>query len=346
MTDELSPGLIAAAISALGREQVREAWRYTEAWRVLSAAGVPVLELRHALERPTRKTEPTRVTDEWDRRGARGLLVMHGKPGTGKTHSAALWALRRFDARRPTTWLPCASWPSYGFDEQQAWIKRGEQAPALVLDDLGAGATAAEYARKPLEGLLMQRLSQSRPTLVLSNANLAETSAWLGPRLNDRLKMAGGIYSLTMGDSLRELDDTDVDELGRSPTWHRNTEICALLGCWLDDGALVIGRALVAAADNGANNRAAEMLGLHKGKVRARAHERQREEQASADEYRNMVARLCSEYGVEFDVRFCDGADGMRAMLDAVAMKRAADEAARRAELRALALVPSEEKTG
>lgn len=315
MTTELPPRIIALAIAELAIDLVRAAWRDLEAWRVLTGAGVPVLELRLALETPETLTEPLARLREWNERG---VLVEHGVPGTGKTHAAILWLLSTVDRnlRYPSMrglsmcWLAAATWPYQDRKLQDAWLRRGEGADVLVLDDLGAGASAAEWTRQPMEGMLMNRISAGKRTMLITNANAAETRSWLGPRLVSRIEMGGRIVEIKSRKDLRKPDTTEVDEYGRSATWHRNAEIVEALGCRRVDGTLEVGHVLEAATakavaaaslvDGDAAKTLAwapcrsarELLGLDPKAIQARAREIDARE-------RSVCGDIATTYGVE-----------------------------------------------
>jgi hypothetical protein len=273
MTAELPPRIIALAIAALAADRVRAAWRDLEAWRVLGLAGVPLLDIRHALETPEALTEPLTHVREWEQRDSRGMLVEHGVPGTGKTYSAVKWLLGTLDRNlnyphlRGLTmcWLAASTWPYQDRKLQDAWLKRGEAADRLVLDDIGAGASAAAWTREPMEGMLMNRLAAGRSTMLVSNANALDLRSWLGPRLVDRISMGGRIIEIKSKKSMRAPDETELDADGHSPTWHANAAIvggdypgrgqgrdvkAGGLGCRRLDGAtLEVGHVLEAAVE-------------------------------------------------------------------------------------------------
>jgi hypothetical protein len=122
----------------------------------------------------------------------------------------------------------------------------------------------------------------------------AELGTWLGARVWDRLAYAGGVVEVKGSESLRERDPTVLDEHGRSPRWLACAKLVGLLGCELIDGRLVVGRALeeeAAARGNGVNVYAAELLGLERDAVRARAAELEQRD-------RELVRKL----GLEADV--------------------------------------------
>jgi hypothetical protein len=279
---EPNPVRIAAAIADLATDTVCEAWHYLDAVDRLGArepespVGIQPLELRHALERPRENTEAMRAMDHWVRAGARGLLSIVGKVGRGKSHAAACWALDRGRDFKDTLWLACASWPAAKEQsaERAALIRRAQHASALVLDDLGAGSSSAPWVAEHFEGPLISRVGRFAPTVIISNKSRAELKDWLGARLWDRLAYAGGVVEVSGTESMRKRDDTPLDDGGRSTRWITCARLVGVVGCELVDGRLVVGRALeqeAARVGNGVNVYAAELLGLDRDDVRARA---------------------------------------------------------------------------
>ena len=310
-----TPARIAAAIADLGAEAVRDAWHLTNAWARLGAVkpadpvGVPLLELRHALERPRVDTQAVAAVTHWRDRGARGLLGLAGQPGRGKSHAGVCWAIDRAREHKDTLWVACADWPESKAraNERDALVRRASHASALVLDDIGAGNSKAPWVAEQLEGLLLARVSRSG-TLLITNKSRAELAVWLGGRLWDRLAYAGGIVEIGGEESMRARDDVELDMFGRSPRWHAARELVDLVGCELVDGRLDVGRKLEADAaayrlqvEAGADPkagpcaRACKLLGLDSAKVRRRAAE-------LAEAEAEIIRRACRDYGVELDV--------------------------------------------
>jgi hypothetical protein len=302
MSEIQNPVRIAAAIAELATDAVCEAWHYLDAVERLEArkpespSGIQPLELRHALERPREETEAMRAMEHWRRNGARGLLALVGKVGRGKSHAAACWALDRGRDHKSTLWLACASWPAAKEQsaERAALIRQVQHASALVIDDLGAGSSAAPWVAEQFEGPLLARVGCFASTVIITNKTKAELIAWLGARLWDRLAYAGGVVEIPGSESMRERDDTPLDERGRSPRWIASAKLVGLVGCELLDGRLVVGRALeeeAAARGNGVNVYAAELLGLDRDTIRARAADLERRD-----------LELVRKYGLEADV--------------------------------------------
>ena len=392
MSRDLSPLIVGRAIAELGAPRVRAARRYHDAWCVVGgghlpvearSGRVPIVDLRHALELEERRTEALARVRAWK---GRALFVLHGtKTGTGKTYSAIRWLLDGFDRGERVAWLACADWPhdsksENGKSRQQAWLDRGRYARRVVIDDIGAGTTGGSKDREgnaqrpwtaePMEGLLMDRISDGLSTLIISNSNAANMCLWLGSRVWSRIELGGrtseNMAEVLSGEDLRK-PDTDVDEFERSPIWHEHAAILAAIGCERDgEGGLhvadgwSIGRALerdiaTTARDVAIKNaarpgvdarklelwkpctRAIELLGLDRGAVMSRAKALLAAEQETAE-------RLRRDLGVEVDPtegltfrQFAAGLVGKaKSGMDAERERREADLRARLDRLPAL----------
>ncbi len=386
---DLSPLIVARAIAELGAPRVRAARRYHEAWRAVGgghlpleqrAGLVPIVDLRHALELPERPTEALARVRAW--RG-RGLFVLHGlKTGTGKTYGAVRWLLDGFDRGESIAWLACADWPhdsksENGKSRQQAWLDRGRYKRRVVIDDIGAGTTGGGFkgtdgkaqrpwTAEPMEGLIMDRISDGLSTLVISNSDATNMRLWLGSRVWSRIELGGrtcdNMAEILSGEDLREPDTADVDEFGRSPTWHEHAEILEAIGFERDGEGLHIAdgwafggrleRDIAAAARDaalvedaaarklvvwGPCTRAIRLLGLDRTAVMSRARALLASERETAD-------RLRRELGVEVDPvegltfrQFAAGLVGKaKSSMDADREKREADLRSRLDRLPAL----------
>lgn len=295
-----TPYMQAIAIGELGRDKVTAAFEYLEAWRVLTASGVPVTDLRHALDREPEPSEASSIVRGWAKGGASGLLVLRGSYGCGKTHAAVRWALHRQRAGKAISWHLASEWPG-DLGEQDKLLRRLEAASALVLDDLGDGATGVglserqdQRRRDLLRGVITSRIASGRSTLVISNATTAELVTELGGRVMDRLRMGGGISDLDKlariaarerGRNVaedwtppsRREHDRDAqfasEHEGRSPRWFAAAQLVGVVGCERGDDRLDIGRELERKASKAANDYAIELLGLEADAVDRRAAE-------------------------------------------------------------------------
>lgn len=310
--EQIPPRHIAAAIAELGAEQVRDAWRYLQAWDAMASAGVPRATIRECLAEPL-LTGPCRAVYDWEAKGGRGLLCLVGAPGVGKTYAAARWAVLRHYRGTSTTWLAAPTLSMLSPRAREAKIAEVADRSALVLDDLGAGATQGDYLRDQLLGLLQHRIDGTGPrglgsTLIASNADVQQLEQWLGPRIVDRCKIAGGFAPIRSSESLRKPAKVELDALGRGPEWYRAHRLVEVIGCREveradEDGRprvdLDVGDRLDAAArrEGYAPCRAArELLGLTRSAVEDEAGRLVEVELA-------MARALSDRFGVELDAR-------------------------------------------
>lgn len=334
--EQIPPRHVAAAIAELGAEQVRDAWRYLEAWEAIASAGVPRSTIRECLAEPL-LTGPCKAVLDWEAKGARGLLCLVGAPGVGKTYAAARWAVLRHARRASTAWLSIPSLSMLSLRARDARLAEVADRPALVLDDVGAGFSQGDMLRDQLRGMIQHRIDGTGPrglgsTIVASNAGVDEIRGWLGERIVDRCKIAGGFAPIRSGESLRRPAEVQIDALGRGPEWYRAHRLVEVIGCReverVDEGGrprtdLDVGDRLDAAARREGYapcRMARELLGLTKSAVEAEA------ERLVEVELR-MARALSDRFGVEVDAR--------RLTLEGVAAAMAEQARRQQAEARA-----------
>lgn len=123
-------------------------------------------------------------------------FVLHGDPGTGKSHLCAAIAnslIDRAQAAIFVTMPQLASSLKRLFDEQAA-AAEGETyyqrkdvyatAPVLIVDDIGAG-TFTDWDAKVLFDILDPRYTNQLPTVLVSNLDMTDSDVF-DPRLVDR----------------------------------------------------------------------------------------------------------------------------------------------------------------
>jgi len=119
-------------------------------------------------------------------RAKRGVLVLTGEDGTGKSHLAAR-ILRGAGAGRMITHddLLRALRATYRDDRAEDIVAACRKARLLVLDDFGLSGGKDEQSM--LHAILDYRDGSGAPTVITSRLSLAEICASLGPRMADRL---------------------------------------------------------------------------------------------------------------------------------------------------------------
>ena len=188
-----------------------ERQRQEDLRRELVELGCPAKDLEIALAddlRPTKALAAARRALE-SLAGERPtlLLVIAGRPGTGKTTAAAWWLMQRrprsrFVRTRSPRFLDAARlarWPRYD-EERMTEIERAE---ALVVDDLGVEFDDVKGAfRSLLDELVNSRYAAQLPTLLTTNLSAEQFKARYGERIADRIRECGAFVG-DAGPSLR-----------------------------------------------------------------------------------------------------------------------------------------------
>ena len=228
--DELpEPKHVAYAIADVARERLEAARRYLDEWAALRRSGVPAKFRRELLEDNLPAVEAMHLVRAWH--GSSAPIVLIGAVGTGKSHALAWWALERHRAGELTRWESVGSWPTLDRAELRERHKRLVSCPGLVLDDIGAGGLAP-WHRDLVEGLIMQRHADERPTAVALNATKRQAIEILGRRVIDRILGEGGVIKgIQSEDSLRRPPPPDLDGSGRTPTGLAHRWLLDAVGC-------------------------------------------------------------------------------------------------------------------
>lgn len=283
---------ISQAIVELGLAQLQAAAAYCRTAMAMLSTGIPRAEAARLLElteAETIETQALTYVRKWAA-SPEGLLVVCGPYGCGKSMAGQLVALERYRAGLRTRWLPLAAWPAHDLDAQGRWVADADAAPLLVLDDLGAGLTNPKadgggyggHLRDVAEGVILRAIADGRGVLLISNGSEASLVAWLGGRLEDRLRTAGGFKEIPEDTpSQRKRGRVELDGAGRWPAWARAAELLDFFGCAGEDYGrrfLLEAQRLGASRDpddrkrlTGLCRRGASMLGLDRGPVIAQA---------------------------------------------------------------------------
>ena len=228
---------IAIAIAELGEARLQAAAELDRLCLSLVASGLPRVELALALECDAPlDTESLRKISLWMRAPSGGLAVV-GPAGCGKTFAAQRGVIARARAGLRSCWLPAVSWDGYSRDAQRRWIADGLAAQLLVVDDLGAGVTGSggwvqRAVESEIEGMLMTRMGEGRPTLILANGSEASITEQLGGRLVSRMRAAGGFVFLPDGspDLRAGVRQPTINTSGRWPRWQADRDLLELVG--------------------------------------------------------------------------------------------------------------------
>lgn len=150
--------------------------------------------------------------DRFDQALATGRSALFiGRPGTGKTHLAVGIGLRIMhrDSRTVlfTTTMRAIrrvkdTWSRESGESETQAIAALVFPDLLILDEVGV-QFGSDTERLILFDVLNERYEKRRPTLLLSNFDLAEVRVYLGERVYDRLREDGGEVVVFDWDSYR-----------------------------------------------------------------------------------------------------------------------------------------------
>lgn len=156
----------------------------------LRVAGFPRRAIDEALAADETAAPIARVAN-WDPSKI-STLVMSGSQGCGKTVAATWWALRQDQAPRFMRASTLAATSRYERADRSALL----EAPALVLDDLGAEYLDAKGSfLVDLDELMDVFYGDYKPLLITTNATFEDFRARVGARLADRLKECGSFWA-------------------------------------------------------------------------------------------------------------------------------------------------------
>lgn len=171
-------------------------------------ADFPTTFRRNLIE--PRGTRARLGAQRWD---GKGFLYIYGGTGSGKSFAAA-WRIYddlrcRFmqDWDNPGLWYRHSTCRARWFSAFSVCIDRAnlyeaEQAPMLVLDDLGCETEGSKANSAILNELIGVRYNFERPTIITSNIAPEELSRRYQPRMYERLMQSNHFVDAGM-DSLR-----------------------------------------------------------------------------------------------------------------------------------------------
>lgn len=123
-----------------------------------------------------------------------------GLPGTGKTHLAAGIAMQVMREQNRTVLFTTVmravrrvkdSWTKGSAESEGQAISLLSAPDLLILDEVGV-QFGSEFEKITLFDVLNERYEKRRPTILMSNLNVDEITAFLGDRVVDRIREDGG----------------------------------------------------------------------------------------------------------------------------------------------------------
>lgn len=193
-----------AKAEAAEREAALQAWQ-----KRIGGAGIPERFQDRTLDTFEAATEAQRhalqvareYADSFDAKANKTgrSLIFIGKPGTGKTHLAVGIGMHLLGKRRPVLFTTVQrairrvrdTWGRDSHETESQAVATLVQPDLLILDEVGV-QSGSEYEKNLLFDILNERYEKRRPSLLLSNLELAEVRAYLGERVFDRLREDGG----------------------------------------------------------------------------------------------------------------------------------------------------------
>ena len=150
--------------------------------------------------------------DNFDQARATGRSALFvGKPGTGKTHLAAGIGLQVMREQNRTVLFTTVmrairrvkdSWAKGSEETESQAVALLASTDLLILDEVGV-QFGSEFERNILFDVLNERYEKRRPSILLSNLDTAEVTAYLGERVVDRIREDGGERIVFGWDSYR-----------------------------------------------------------------------------------------------------------------------------------------------
>lgn len=157
------------------------------------ARAMPMRALETALEPD--ETQALRAIRAWEHELATEICVLLGPPGCGKTVAAVAWAWESMPGHTPPRFITggqLARSSKFGPERDQLLAS-----PALILDDLGVENSPAD-----IDELVDRFYAEQARLVITSNLTPASFAERYGERVNDRLREAGTVITVT-GPSMR-----------------------------------------------------------------------------------------------------------------------------------------------
>lgn len=137
-----------------------------------------------------------------DPNSAGGSLVFCGKPGTGKTHLACAIGHALIDGQHAVLFSSVLAAVRHIKETYRKDSTRTEsdaigdlvEPDLLILDEIGV-QIGSEHEKMLVFEIINERYQQCRSTVLISNLNQDELTSYLGERVMDRFREAGGVIA-------------------------------------------------------------------------------------------------------------------------------------------------------
>lgn len=177
--------------------------------RLFEASGIPKrFAVKRLADYDAREAPQRRVLDLAQRYVARfaeqpdASLVLCGKPGTGKTHLACGIASALIETGHAAVFTSVLSAirgikETYRRDAEFAEADAIDRlvAPALLIMDEVGVQVGSEHEKMLLFEVINERYQACRATILISNLNIDELTAYLGDRMLDRFRECGAVVA-------------------------------------------------------------------------------------------------------------------------------------------------------
>lgn len=148
-------------------------------------------------------------------RGCR-ILILCGKPGTGKTHLGCGIIRERGGIYIPMLRLVYEVDSTMSFKSRETKVQlldRLCESPMLVLDEIGRMKVREDFQKELAAYVIGERYANGLPTVLISNLNKRELVGWLETAVMDRLNECGEVIEMN-GTSYRASKRAEVFDKG------------------------------------------------------------------------------------------------------------------------------------
>lgn len=196
---------------ARAREEAEERQRLMNVAAALGRSNIPQRFRDRTFDTYRAESQPQRRALEISRRFAKSVieaepkgasLVLCGSPGTGKTHLACAAATEVINGGKSALFVTVLAAVRHIKDTYRRDADRSESeaiddlvSPSLlILDEVGV-QVGSEHEKMLVFEIINERYQACRSTVLISNLNREELTAYLGDRIMDRFNEAGAVIA-------------------------------------------------------------------------------------------------------------------------------------------------------